>query len=662
MKSKNFRHVSWLHSLQTKISLILILLTTGIFLGFGAYQGARIESQKMDELDAESEFILGRLVENLGEALWNFDRVQVNKVILSEMQDQDLYGIIVKNADSDSIFAGKQRDEEWEIVSATEDIVDGALVKDRVVLRGEEALGVAKIVMSDRFIRQEIRQAMRQKVLEIVIIDAAILVVLTITLQIFLVRPIRRLLTLADAVSRGDFQTMIPIKSRDELGLLAQAFRNMRETIEQVFEETSSLTHAIEDGRLKERGDAGRFAGEWQALVGGLNQVIDAFTGPILTMAAALRQIAQGEIPAPLKAALNGDFAEIQDNVNTMIRTLGTFATDIRNAAEQVASGSSQLSTSAEQMSQGASRQASTAEEVSSTMQEIAANIRQNADNANQTEKIAAQAAEEARKSGDAVTQTVAAMKEIAEKIQVVQEIAQQTNMLSLNATIEAAKAQEQGKGFAVVAAEVRSLAERSRQSAEGINKLANTSLTIAEHAGVMLGQLVPNIEQTALLVQEISAASTEQKMGAEQINQAVQQLDQIIQQNAAIAEETAATAVALSEQSGQLQTSAAFFHVTEVVQEPAEEGVNSLVEMLQSLSDEEVRSAMSVIAQMKGPAGKRSHVLAYADSAAAEKILEERKSPEVSKANPTRVGEESHESSSGHHGEDALDQEFERF
>jgi methyl-accepting chemotaxis protein len=190
----------------------------------------------------------------------------------------------------------------------------------------------------------------------------------------------------------------------------------------------------------------------------------------------------------------------------------------------------------------------------------MAANIRQNADNAQETEKIARKAADDAEKSGTAVTQAVAAMKQIAEKINIIEEIARQTNLLALNAAIEAARAGDHGKGFAVVAAEVRKLAERSQEAAKEITELSGSSVEVAEHAGKMLDILVPDIYKTAELVQEISAASNEQNTGAEQINRAIQQLDHVIQQNASASEEMASTSEELSSQAQYLMESMGFF------------------------------------------------------------------------------------------------------
>ena len=183
----------------------------------------------------------------------------------------------------------------------------------------------------------------------------------------------------------------------------------------------------------------------------------------------------------------------------------------VMSSADNVASGSQAMSSSSEEMSQGATEQAASAEEASSSIEEMTANIRQNADNALQTEKIAVKAASDAREGGAAVSETVAAMKEIAGKIIIIEEIARQTNLLALNAAIEAARAGEHGKGFAVVAAEVRKLAERSQVAAGEINQLSVSSVDVAEKAGTLLNAIVPNIQNTAELVQEIAAASREQ-------------------------------------------------------------------------------------------------------------------------------------------------------
>lgn len=474
-----------------------------------------------------------------------------------------------------------------------------------------------------------------------------------------LMRPIKLLTTAAAEISAGNLDYAITIRSQDEIGLLAGSFAALQEGMKALLHEMRDLTQAIQEGQLDRRGDLSHFSGGWQELVGGVNHLIEAFIAPISMTAAALRQIAEGQIPPEIRETYHGDFNTIREDLNTMIRTVGTFTLDIRKASTQVATGSRELSQNAESMSQGASQQAITAEEVSSTMEQIAANIRQNADNAAQTEKIAKQSADEAQRSGAAVIQTVTAIKEIAQKIQVIEEIAQQTNMLSLNATIEAAKAQEHGKGFAVVAAEVRSLAKHSRESAEEINQLATSSVSIAETAGALLAQLVPNIEKTAMLVQEISAASNEQKVGTDQINQAVQALDQVIQQNASIAEQTAATAEELSHQAKQLKETSDFFQVSETPHTVLDDEWHDVLKTLQHVPGDDLVAKMSTAVDLM------SKLAAQKDRQPSlqERVDDAETLPQSEQETPPADNQQKNGISfSLKKDKDALDDEFERF
>lgn len=287
-----------------------------------------------------------------------------------------------------------------------------------------------------------------------------------------------------------------------------------------------------------------------------------AITRPIYQGVQFAETVANGDLTQSLDINQKDEIGQLAYALNSMVDKLKDVVGNVQSASGNVASGSAELSSSSEEMSQGATEQAAAAEEASSSMEQMAANIRQNADNAMQTEKIAIKSAEDAKVGGESVAKTLSAMRDIAGKISIIEEIARQTNLLALNAAIEAARAGEHGKGFAVVAAEVRKLAERSQHAAAEISELSESSVEVAEQAGEMLTKMVPDIQRTAELVQEISAASKEQDAGAEQVNKAIMQLDQVIQQNASASEEMASTSEELSSQAEQLQDIMAFFKV----------------------------------------------------------------------------------------------------
>ncbi len=426
-----------------------------------------------------------------------------------------------------------------------------------------------------------------------------------------IVKPLLKGVDFAKSVAQGDLSATLDVNQKDEVGMLAHALKEMKDRIRDVLQETDGLIRAVQDGRLDARGNAEAFNGGWRELVVGVNSVIEAFVAPINVTAEYLERIAQGDIPGTITEEYKGDFNLIKQNLNmlidamhemtqlaeemaegnltikvkersaqdtlmralnAMVQRLSEIVLNVKGVADNVASGSQGINGSAGEMSQGATEQAAAAEQASSSMEQMAANIRQNSDNALHTETIARKAAEDVQAGGTAVGETVAAIRNIARKIKIIEEIARQTHMLSLNATIEAARAEEYGKGFGVVAAEVRALAERSQTAAVEIIDLTTASVETAEKAGEILLTLVPDIQKTAELVQEISASSKEQDTGAEQINRAIQQLDQVIQQNASSSEELASTAEELAAQSEHLQGAIAFFQVDATRRHPGTE------------------------------------------------------------------------------------------
>lgn len=416
-----------------------------------------------------------------------------------------------------------------------------------------------------------------------------------------LTKPLNIAVDCIDKISAGNIPPKITETVSGDFNILKNNLNKCIDAVNALVADANMLSASAVEGKLATRADAARHQGDFQKIIKGVNDTLDAVIGPLNVAAHYVDRISKGEMPPQITEQYNGDFNTIKNNLNLLIESLNqvtnvaenisngnllvtieersekdalmktlkltvenltTFAVNVQTAAEQVASGSNQLSTSAEQMSQGATEQASSIEEVTSSMEEMNSSIVQNADNAKQTSAISEKAAGDAMDGGKAVVEAVNAMKMIAEKISVIQAIAGQTNMLALNAAIEAARAGEHGKGFAVVAAEVRNLAERSQTAAKEISELSQSSVGISEKAGNLMEAMMPQIKKTSELVFEINTSSAEQARGIEQVTKAIEQLDKVIQENAAATEEMASTSVELAGQSDQLRKSAAFFKI----------------------------------------------------------------------------------------------------
>jgi len=400
---------------------------------------------------------------------------------------------------------------------------------------------------------------------------------------------------------------------------------NIKRIIEVMILEVKNLVKAATDGNLKTRADVEKINFEFRDIAEGMNNTLDSLIAPMNLSATYIDRISKGDMPQLITETYKGDFNLLKDNLNLLVNStndiiektkliskgdltinlkkrsdndelmialtqmvgaISAIVSEVQAAAENVADGSTVVSASSQQLTQGASEQASSVEEVSASVEQMTSSINQNTENAQETKKISLRAANDISEGNKAVQITIKAMKEIADKITIIKDIAEKTDLLAINAAIEAARAGEHGEGFAVVATEVRKLAEISQKAANEITRTVKESVVVAEKSGELLTAIVPDIQNTARLVQDIANASMEQNSGTRQINAAINQLNSVSQQNASSAEELSSGAEELSSQAEQLKEVISFFKTGKQMTFNKKKNLNKITEQFHQQKD----------------------------------------------------------------------------
>jgi methyl-accepting chemotaxis protein len=352
------------------------------------------------------------------------------------------------------------------------------------------------------------------------------------------------------ALGGGNLNARSSVATRDEAGILAQAFNEMGAQLQ------AKVTMEREQAAK-----VGQFMVDAKRVLGNL---------------------AQGDLTDQMTSACEGDLEQIKVSLNRAITNLTTTLTAVRETAESVTTGAEEITKGNEDLSQRTSEQAASLEETSSAMEEMTSTVKQNADNAKQANQLAIAARDVANKGGAVTTKAVEAMgeinkssKQIADIITVIDEIAFQTNLLALNAAVEAARAGEHGRGFAVVATEVRNLAQRSATAAKEIKDLIKESIQrvtdgseLVDQSGKTLAEIVSSVKRVTDIIAEIAAASQEQASGIDQVNKAILQMDETTQQNAALVEEATSASQSMKEQAQGLMHQVGSFKMTKSGQE----------------------------------------------------------------------------------------------
>lgn len=358
-------------------------------------------------------------------------------------------------------------------------------------------------------------------ILQIVVFSVLLLITIIILFNLIrsMTNPLKEIEAVAEQIAGGHLENEITYESKDEIGVLADRFRQTCKSLNAVITDLTYLMDEMADGNFDIR-----------------TRAEDAYVG---------------------------DFRPILDSIRKMNRNLSDTLSQIDEAAEQVSSGSDQVSSGAQGLSQGATEQASSVEELAATINEISTIVKEAASHAKLASEQVAHTGEEVSASNQSMNEMMDAMAEISQKsneigkiIKTIEDIAFQTNILALNAAVEAARAGEAGKGFAVVADEVRNLASKSAEAANNTTLLIEGSITavedgtrIARNTAQTLAATVESAKLAVTTVEKISDAAEHQAQSIEEVTLGVDQISSVVQTNSATAEESAAASEELSGQ-----------------------------------------------------------------------------------------------------------------
>lgn len=318
--------------------------------------------------------------------------------------------------------------------------------------------------------------------------------------------------------------------------------------------------------------DRDRITKDYEDEIGVFSRKVSGLMRYMRNLEDSIKQVSEGDLTAEVPICSPND--QIGNAFYKLVSNFHGLVNSMVKVIEQVTAGADLVSNSSQALSQGTTEQASAIQQLTAALEQIASQTQLNAKNAEEANKFAKSAKENASEGNAHMADMLRAMEDISISsnninniIKVIDDIAFQTNILALNAAVEAARAGQHGKGFAVVADEVKNLAGKSADAAKETTELIENSIRkveagsrIANQTANALNEIVTQVDRAANLISSIAQASAQQASGIEQINTGISQVSQVIQTNAAVAEESAAASQELSAHAANLMEQASVF------------------------------------------------------------------------------------------------------
>jgi methyl-accepting chemotaxis protein len=462
--------INW-HSLQAKLNMAIILLTSVILFGFGVYDYISLDARMTSELSGLTESVGHRLSINIISALWDINPELGRSVIASEMKDPRVHAIVIRDKNAKEPFLALRRDEKSgaPVELKKEDLEKGAISTTKSVQKETKELGSAEVYITKKFMQKELRESLTYLFLRVFLLDVILFIGMSLAVKRLLDRPIKAIVQRVGDIANGegDLTMRLEVRSKDEIGELAELINQFLGSLQKMISEISQNADVL---------------GESSSNLSGLSQ-----------------KMSQGADQMSAKA------------------------NSVAAASEEMSSNIDSVAATMEQASTNIGIIASSAQEMTATIGEISKN-------SEKARTITEEAVSQARSASVKVDELGVAAQQIGKVTEAITEISEQTNLLALNATIEAARAGEAGKGFAVVANEIKELARQTASATQEIKAKieaiqATTSGTVTE-----IGQIQKIINDVNEIVATIAAAVEEQSVTTEEIANNVSQASQGIQ------------------------------------------------------------------------------------------------------------------------------------